>query len=162
MVGVLQLFAGYGQSIQKASKARWMFCSCFANNLPLVSFLHTHADTAWRAEALENAISVNAWDVVRFLLANDTTEVSASAFTEVLRAGNLEIAVQILLRQPTLRKRSRRVGLPRPRLEEHPICRRGRRRQAARLSHGDCRSSTTRGGEQVLAAVLHGRNQPLR
>ncbi|KDO28563.1 hypothetical protein SPRG_06421 [Saprolegnia parasitica CBS 223.65] len=72
------------------------------NNVPLVAFLHDDPSTCCAA-AFESAVKNRAWDVVHFLSAHCTADVSVDALEQVLRGGRLEDVTQILQRQPQLR-----------------------------------------------------------
>ncbi|KDO28559.1 hypothetical protein SPRG_06417 [Saprolegnia parasitica CBS 223.65] len=100
MLGVVQLAIAQGRPFEK----RWLLRACEVNNVPLVRFLYKYvqSDAAWRPRALHTAMWAKAWAVVRFLLANDTTDVAAPFLKQALRSGNLEAAAHILQCPPAL------------------------------------------------------------
>ncbi|EQC33905.1 hypothetical protein SDRG_08585 [Saprolegnia diclina VS20] len=98
-VGVFELLVAHGRPIEED----WFLQACVDSNLPLVRLLYAYADPAWHPEALKEAVRVNAWDIVRFLLANDAMDVSADTLKKALRSGYFDLAAQILRRQPELR-----------------------------------------------------------
>ena len=98
MVGVVQLMIAHGRPVEML----WLLKACEVNNVPLVRLLCVHSDAAWRPKALQTAMWAKAWDVVRFLLANETTDVVALALKKTLRSGNLEAAAHILQCEPAL------------------------------------------------------------
>ncbi|KDO28615.1 hypothetical protein SPRG_06471 [Saprolegnia parasitica CBS 223.65] len=95
------------QAFRKPAMTPWetyaMEKACAANNLPLVRFLHAHAATCCRPDALVEAFANEAMDVVRFLLAHCAADVSVDALESALRGGHLAIATQLLQRHPELR-----------------------------------------------------------
>ncbi|EQC33883.1 hypothetical protein SDRG_08564 [Saprolegnia diclina VS20] len=107
MVGVMQLLIARGYSME----SKWLFKACEVNNVPLVRFLCSHLGTASRRKALHTAMWAMAWDVVRYLLATDTKEVSArTQLKQALCSGNFEAAAHILQDQPGLSSASRLKG----------------------------------------------------
>ncbi|KDO28557.1 hypothetical protein SPRG_06415 [Saprolegnia parasitica CBS 223.65] len=99
ILGVFRLLDTHGDIWDDA----WMEQACAANNVPLVQVLLKHANGRCGPDALEAAVSNKAWDVVRFLLANETDNISMNALQTLLQRGNLDIAVHILQRHPELR-----------------------------------------------------------
>ncbi|KDO18079.1 hypothetical protein SPRG_16517 [Saprolegnia parasitica CBS 223.65] len=100
MPRLLRLFIDNGGSLD----GKWMQSACAENNLLLVRFLHEHSTACYSPQALEAAIQRSAWDVVHFLLANSTVSASNAVLLAAVRAGNLEVVLQILRRHPALRK----------------------------------------------------------
>ncbi|EQC33880.1 hypothetical protein SDRG_08561 [Saprolegnia diclina VS20] len=99
ILGVFRLLATRGDLWDDT----WMEQACAANNVPLVQLLLEHADGRCGPGALAVAIFHKAWDVVRFLLANTTINVSMNALQSLLGPDGLDLAAHILQRQPELR-----------------------------------------------------------